>query len=259
MGSRLYNLFANAAAVIVLGRVWRDYVIEKVPENRERVVILPNATANAAPGDKCSHEGTNFLFLGRLGARKGVPQLVEALAMLPREPRWSAIIAGDGAIEETRRSIERFGIGDRVETPGWVEARQVRELLDRADVLVLPSFEENLPMSLIEGMAHGLAVVTTPVGAAGDIIVDGETGLLVPPGNVDELQRALRALLDDSALRADLGRRAKAFHHQFLERGPYVERLIAIWSAVADGRFDSLTEMAGSWMKVAPTPVNPRS
>jgi glycosyltransferase involved in cell wall biosynthesis len=240
---RLYNFFAHASAIIVLGQVWRDYVIEKVPDKRGCVVVLPNASAKAKPASARSPNDTVFLFLGRLGPRKGVPQLVEALATLPRDRAWRAIIAGDGAVEETRRAIEKFGIDDRVSTPGWVGPEQVRALLDGADVLVLPSFEENLPMSVVEGMAHGLAVVATPVGATEDIIVDGETGLLAPPGDVTALGGALRKLLDDAGLRADLGRRARAFHAEFLEPGPYVERLIGIWRAVADGRPDAFETM----------------
>ena len=65
-------------------------------------------------------------------------------------------------------------------------------------------------------------------------------GLLVPPGNTAALSRALRTLLDDARLRADLGGRARAFHDAFLDPGPYVERLIGVWRAVAEGRPDAL-------------------
>jgi glycosyltransferase involved in cell wall biosynthesis len=109
----------------------------------------------------------------------------------------------------------------------------VADLLAQAHILVLPSFDENLPMSVIEGMAHELAIVTTPVGAVEDIIEDGVTGLLVPPGDAKALARALTRLITDTALRKALGRAAGAFHEEHLEIERYVVRLQRIWSETA--------------------------
>jgi glycosyltransferase involved in cell wall biosynthesis len=89
-------------------------------------------------------------------------------------------------------------------------------------------------MSVIEAMAAGLAVVTTPVGAIEDIISNGETGLLVPPGDIDALTAALLRLLEDAALRRRLGEAARAAHAERLAIGPYVARLEAIWREVAN-------------------------
>ena len=90
-------------------------------------------------------------------------------------------------------------------------------------------------MSVIEGMAHGLAIVTTPVGATEDIIRDGETGLLVPPGDVDALSRALRRVITDDCLRKMLGTNARAFQTQHLSLPGYCTRLGDIWTEVASG------------------------
>ncbi len=78
----------------------------------------------------------------------------------------------------TKLELRRLGIEDRVVLPGWVGPSEVAELIAASDVLVLPSFDENLPMSVIEGMAAGLAIIATPVGAVKDIIIDGRTGIL---------------------------------------------------------------------------------
>lgn len=233
--ARIAAMFRAAAAVLVLGSVWRDFVLERVPEAKNRIVILPNAVPTAQDARPDLVEKPTILFLGQVGARKGVPELVRALTKLPRDREWRAIIAGNGEVEQTRGEIVRLGLAERVEVPGWVGPAEVRALLRAATILVLPSHEENLPMSVIEGMAHGLAIVTTPVGAVEDIIRSGETGLLVPPGDSDALAGALGRLLADRDLCNQLGRAARDFHARHLETGGYVDRLVRIWREAAAG------------------------
>ena len=139
-------------------------------------------------------------------------------------------------MEHTRGELARCGLAERVRLTGWVGPDEAETLLETADVLVLPSFDENLPMSVIEGMGHALAVVTTPVGAVADIIEDGETGLLVPPGDVDRLADALARLVADPGLRLQLGSRARAFHRAHLNIDAYLPRLMQIWRMAAAER-----------------------
>ncbi|SDS16036.1 Glycosyltransferase involved in cell wall bisynthesis [Friedmanniella luteola] len=231
---RVRLMFAGAARVVVLGEVWRCFVAEEMPEVAGRVVVLPNATPTPTLAHVPSRT-VRFLFLGRIGERKGVPQLLEALGRLPRESGWRATIAGDGDLSTARARVVELGLQERVELPGWVGPDAVASLLAASDVLVLASYDENLPMSVIEAMAAGLAVVTTPVGATRDLVVDGETGLLVPPGDVGALTAALQRLLDDPALRRRLGAAAQTDHAERLEIGQYVARLEALWREVAEG------------------------
>ena len=233
LSGQIRAMFAGAARVLVLGRVWDAYVRSRVPEAASRIQILPNATPGAPERQRRNAQPLTLLFLGHVGPRKGIPQLVDALTDLKDWPGWRAVIAGNGAVEATRRLLGERGLADRVTMPGWVGPAEVASLLASADILVLPSFEENLPMSVIEGMANGLAVVTTPVGATEDIVRDGDTGLLVPPGDAAALTGAIARLLDDPALRERLGTRARAFHRDHLEIGGYVDRLVDIWRSVA--------------------------
>ena len=227
-------MFLHAERTLVLGNVWRDFILQQVPQIHSRIRVLPNAVPAGAVA--AAPRGTGepvILFLGQIGPRKGVPQLVDALAAIADLADWRAVIAGNGAVEQTRAAIAAHGLAGRIELPGWVGPDDVRRLLARADILVLPSFEENLPMSVIEGMAHGLGIVTTPVGAVEDIITDGETGLLVPPGDTPALGRALRRLVTDRALRATLGEAARAYHRQHLDIDGYVDTLLQIWTDAA--------------------------
>ncbi|HEY0031980.1 MAG TPA: glycosyltransferase family 4 protein, partial [Devosia sp.] len=187
MSLYIRNMFEHASQIVVLGRVWRDFIIRRAPRAEGKITIVPNATQVPELVTRGGGDSVHILFLGRIGDRKGVPQLGEALHRMKALGGWRATIAGDGAVEEARQKAVELGLSERVVIPGWVGPHDVAQLIASADILVLPSFAENLPVSVIEGMAAGLAVVTTPVGAVEDIIVDGETGLLVPPGDVDAL------------------------------------------------------------------------
>lgn len=230
---RIRKLFERAARTVVLGRVWQEFVETSVPGAVGRVVVLPNATEVPSLPRMPDGEHVHILFLGRLGDRKGVPELVTALGRMADLKAWRATIAGDGEVEATRERVAALGLGDRVQLPGWVDAQAVAKLIASADILVLPSHAENLPMSVIEGMAAGLAVVATPVGAVSDIIVDGETGLLVTPGDVDGLTDALRKLVEDPDLRARLGAAAMRMHRERLDLAPYAKAMAKIWYEAA--------------------------
>lgn len=138
--------------------------------------------------------------------------------------------------KSTRAEIGRRGLASQVTLTGWVDPAEVDALLGKADILVLPSFDENLPMSVIEGMGHGLAVVATPVGAVADIIKHDETGLLVQTGDVEGLAEAIGRLIGDPAMRKRLGVTARAFHRDNLNIDSYLPRLMAIWRSAAEKR-----------------------
>jgi glycosyltransferase involved in cell wall biosynthesis len=146
------------------------------------------------------------LFLGRLHPSKGLSLFLRALAgVVERVPDVRAVIAGSGDAAPIRAEARARGIADRVELVGWVEGEEKVKLLRRAAVLVNPSFIEALPMAVLEGMAAGRAVVATRVGGVPEVVEDGKTGLLVEPGDEEGLREALIRLLDNEALRRELG------------------------------------------------------
>ncbi len=211
-------MFRRANRVIVLGAGWRDFVCDEIGVDRERVVIMHNSVPVPATIRREPSPGPcRILFLGRLGARKGVPELLQALATdRVRSLEWIAVVAGDGAIENYRKMLVDLNLKERVELPGWVGPDTVSAYLGDADILALPSHNEGLPMSVLEAMAHGLAIVTTPVGAISEAIDDGVSGLLVPPGDVDALADALARIIEDASLRQSLSRAAiNSFSERF--------------------------------------------
>lgn len=174
------------------------------------------------------------LFLGRLGKRKGCYDLIEAIAMLPprQRERLRVVLAGDGDVEGVAASAARAGISHLVDFPGWIDPQARAGLLAGADMVLLPSHEEGLPMAVLEGMAAGRLVITTPVGGIPEVVTDGRNGLLVEPGAVSALSEALGRAIDDAELRHRLGEAAARTSASF-GIDLWYENLAHIWADVA--------------------------
>jgi glycosyltransferase involved in cell wall biosynthesis len=143
--------------------------------------------------------------IGRLEPQKGLDVLLEALARLPQV---SLRVVGDGSSRSELEALaERLGVAARVTWVGWSD--DPRSELESFDVFVQPSRFEALPLAVLEAMLAGLPVVVTDVGSVADAVVDGETGVVVPPDDAAALADAIAPLLEDPAARAELGRRAR--------------------------------------------------
>jgi glycosyltransferase involved in cell wall biosynthesis len=209
--SLLVGVTRRCDRVVVIGSYWRDFVVKEVGLDPAQVVLIHNGAPSppAAPA-RLAGAAPRLLMLGELGPRKGTAEVVAALATPEvRVRRWTAVIAGNGPVEEFRGRVAGLGLSDRVHLPGWQSSERVRALLQAADILLLPSRQEGLPMAILEAMATGVAVVSTPVGAIPDAIIDGETGLLVPPGDTFALASAVLILLGDPELRRRLAANAR--------------------------------------------------
>jgi glycosyltransferase involved in cell wall biosynthesis len=151
------------------------------------VRVVPNGV-ELPPETGEEAEPPEILFAGRLSPEKGILELVEAAHGLP------LVVAGDGPL--------------RPRVPGalgWVPHDELERLYARAAVVACPSRREGFGVVCAEAMAHGRPVVASAVGGLRELVVDGETGLLVPPGAVAALRAALERLLGDRELRRRLG------------------------------------------------------
>ena len=233
--AELARMFGGSAAILVLGAYWAKVVAELQPSTISKIVVLPNATASAGmrPPRETAGSGVRITFLGQLGQRKGSADLLAALVSLSQLPGWTATLAGDGPVAETRKQVESAGLSARVHVPGWISTAQRAALLNQTDMLVLPSYAENLPMVVLEAFAHGVPVISTPVGAIPEVVLPERNGLLVEPGDVTTLAAAIRRLLETPDLRMRMGEAARQDHSAKFEMNRYLLRLSELWIDLA--------------------------
>jgi glycosyltransferase involved in cell wall biosynthesis len=143
---------------------------------------------------------------GRLVAVKDQAALVEAAARVAQRGRpVRVVIAGEGPLRNALDAqIAALGVSEQVQLLG--HRGDVERLFAALDVYVLCSRSEGMPNTILEAMASGVAVVSTQVGGADELVVDGTTGLLVPAGRPDALAEALEGLVDDAQRRSSMGR-----------------------------------------------------
>lgn len=238
---RVQMMFARAQRIVVLGPTWKRFVAHTLGADEGRIEVVPNgvpmpATPAAGVLDSPSGEGSqaHIVFLGRLGARKGVPELITAFASASlKELAWRATLAGDGDPRPFREEAAKLGIADRLTFPGWLGKAASDELLRSATIFVLPSHAEGLPMAVIEALAHGIPVITTPVGAIPDYLADGESVLFVQPGDPAGLARALAQLIASRSLREQLARRGRAVFAGNFDMAEIARRFIAMYAELS--------------------------
>jgi glycosyltransferase involved in cell wall biosynthesis len=189
--------------------------------NPARISIVHNGisvAADAIPSTTRATGAHSIATVARLVEQKGHRVLIEALKGLPDV---SLVIVGDGPLRAALESMTReWGVADRVVFLG--EVSDVPAVLAKAELFVLTSFNEGLPLAVLEAMAAGLPVVATRVGGTPELVIPGENGVLVDPGDPIGTRAAIRMLLDDPHLAGRFGRRG----HEIALEGFTHERMV---------------------------------
>jgi len=201
----------HAQVVVVLSASWRDFIVAAAPGARVEIVAnaVPIPLTAAAVDDPSGV--LRLTFLGLVGQRKGIFDLVEALATLPTElqARLRLNIGGNGELERLRERVRSAGCVADIRILGWIDATAREELLAQTDIFVLPSYNEGLPMALLEAMARGLPVISTFAGGIPELVRNEEHGLLVAAGDKVALADAVSRLALAPALRSRMGAAAR--------------------------------------------------
>ncbi len=159
-----------------------------------------------AAGDPAEHRRA-FLMLGRLGERKGTYDLIAAMELaLRRDPELTLRLAGDGEVEKAQALVAEKGLEKSVTVLGWIGREETLRQLGEAAAIVLPSYHEGLPLSVLEGMAAGKAVLSTTAGAIPEAVTE-ENGILVEPGDIPALAEGLLRLSGDVELLCGMSQR----------------------------------------------------
>jgi glycosyltransferase involved in cell wall biosynthesis len=227
----LGRVLRAAAFVVVFTEDQRAAVAQRYRLDPAHVVVVPNGVSE----DFFSNEPRalpnrpKLLFVGRLAAQKNVPLLLEALDGVSE--RFDTVLVGDGELEVSLRSmVEARGL-QNVLFHGRADGESLRRLYREADVFVLPSEREGMPLVLLEALAMGLPVVATDIPGTRDVIQNGSNGALAAPGDARAFRAALLHVTSDPAQYRRMSQTSRALADRYS------------WDSVAT-KFDALYDMA---------------
>jgi glycosyltransferase involved in cell wall biosynthesis len=217
--------------VIVLSKEWQ-FFFESIGISSDRIVVLTNSVfIPDIPAHNKNAGETVVLFMSRLEKQKGIYELIDVIKR--RNEKLSScryILAGPKTSEwpEISNRIADAGLSDNIDIPGPLVGKDKEEAYQNADIYVLQSYTEGMPIGLLEAMSYGLVCITTPVGGIPRVVQNMHNGILVEPGNADALENALEYLIANPELRDKLGKEARktvSVYYNWEKRADEIKKL----------------------------------
>ncbi len=233
------RVYFRAGAIVVLAREFKDQL--RVwgyggPVYVETVAFADELLENSAREKGLSRpcQDINMLFFARIERTKGIYETMDAFSCLKdRYPRLRLTVAGDGSeLNACKKYARERGVVD-VEFPGYLCGEQKTEVLRRADICVFPSsFDEGMPLSVVEAMASGLPVVTRPVGGLKDFFVDGRMGFITESMDHRVFADLTEKLVIDPDLRSRIGHYNREYAKERFTASRVARRIEAVYRDV---------------------------
>lgn len=195
-------------AVVVLTPSWATWVRDFAPLSKVSIVGNPVQVPGQEPSTATRSSGRDngrVLYLGWIYDFKGVYDLLEAWSQFRHfYPGWRLVIGGKGEVDKFLEVATRLGVREDLDFLGWVTGNDKNRALRSADIFVLPSYSEGMPVSILEAMAFGASVIATPVGGVPDMMQPDVHGLWVNPGDIQGLVDRMSRLAASPELRKRL-------------------------------------------------------
>lgn len=227
---RVFRFCSNHAdKIVTLGKTWMQYVPVK---DKSKITYLYNPALNV---HKQEQADKYFLFAAYLDAElnKGYDTLIQAWGLVaPHHPDWKLVVCGSGETAMLQRFIEEAGVCDSVETPGWVEGSRKEDYFKRAYAYVMASRNEGLPMTVLEAIANGVPVISTPVGCLPEFLQDRQSVLFFNFGDVEGLAQRMSELIKNVALREQIAEQAGKIVQSTMVVEKHAKRLEQIYESV---------------------------
>ncbi len=197
---KIQKTLAKADVNIVLSERLIPMIKEKEPKANVKVLYNAVATYSSNP---YSSDSKNILFMGRLGIRKGTFDLIEAIkkldSQLPQDIQF--LLCGDMGEDAVRAKIKELNIEHRIAHIGWIDGKQKKDFISKTMINCLPSYNEGLPMTILETMAAGIPNISTSIASIPEVIKNGENGFLIKPGDTEALSSKILELVQNESLR----------------------------------------------------------
>jgi glycosyltransferase involved in cell wall biosynthesis len=240
MKKLLYRIVFQKSNVIILAKTLQKD-IQAIYKGK--LFILPNGVQQDSfyNNKKVPGKEPVFLFLSNLVFNKGIEIFLECINQLhKRNYRFKAFIVGapyDVSLEEVQRFIQEKGLTTIAQVRGPLYGEEKKKVLMESDILIFPSYYENeaFPVTILEAMQAGIPVIASNNGGIPEIIEQGQTGFVTPIKDIEAIVEKMELLINDSELRASIGKKAKEKFQQFYTIEIFEQSLFRIFKEVAEG------------------------
>jgi glycosyltransferase involved in cell wall biosynthesis len=230
--SLIRKLISGSDVVICLSESWYEYYNENFHANK--IIVLPNIIDYPVKQQVVKNSDlTIFLFFGLICDAKGIFDLLEVITANKEEYRnkIKLLIGGNGEVQRLQSVISVNKLGDIVEFLGWVDNERKISVLNQIDVFILPSYNEGLPISILEAMSYGKAIISTGVGGIPEIVRKNENGVLIEPGNKEQIAQAITYFLDHRGLVEDFSANSERIAQKYLPSA-VLNELVSLYSSL---------------------------
>jgi len=206
---RINHMLNNVDLLICLSESWKSYFNNNF--QIKKIEIIPNIVDFPIKTEmKKGIKKVNFLFLGYINSGKGIYDIIDTITQYTAlfDGNIELWIGGIGETDVLKKKIKVNELESIVKFFGWVNGQKKMDLLNGCDVYILPSYNEGLPISILEAMSFSKPVISCPVGGIPEIVKNNENGILVEPGNLEELKNAILTFIDNPRLLREYGDRS---------------------------------------------------
>lgn len=233
---KIRKLLKECNSLIVLGEEW-EKIIKNIEPTTKTIVVYNTVHI---PKKNVSYKKTSFniLFTGVLIKRKGVNDLLTAMSLLKNEgyiDRFNIhlFIAGNGPEEIKLKELSReLGLDYCIEFLGWTSGNDKQELIGDSQLFIMPSYNEGLPIAILEAISYGMPVISTKVGSINEAVINKKNGYLIDPGNVYELKNSIVKICSNEKIWNDFSIASKQLATKKFSEKSYFNKLANLYELI---------------------------
>lgn len=233
---KIRKLLRECEAFIVLGEKW-NHTIKKI-EPLTNTVVVSNTIHIPEERMEWKNEIFQVLFLGVLIKRKGVSDLIKAIKILADSQKCNKIhfvIAGTGIEEQhLKEECKKFNLEEYITFAGWTSGEKKEYLLKNSQLLVLPSYNEGLPIAILEAMSYGVPIIATDVGDISSAVREAENGYLISPGDCKKLADTINQIANHKDLFEQLSNESRKIAEKDFSDKNYFDKLRGLYEELAE-------------------------
>ena len=231
------SVFCSADKMIILGENWKSFMEKVMWGYENKIVVLHNAVKIESV-NKGNKNAKNILFYGMLIQRKGIDDLLEAFKdaadKIPNEIVLTLYGDDHDADEPIEKKVERINLPGRIKYKGWMTPEIRKDVFSNSLINILPSYNEGLPMTILESMGYGIPNISTNIAAIPEAIEDGVNGYIVEPGDKSTLSKRIQQICNNGFLWEKMSRNAYKKSKEEFSLEEHFKKLIKIYDELLD-------------------------